>query len=199
MKRSIHLLFVLLFFTIFSCENDNKTLHKNITGKAGEMVVVISKEKWDGQTGKTLRKSLAQQHLALPQDEPIFTLIDVPKKAFKSIFQSTRNIIITNISPNVEEERVVIKKDVWAYPQAVVEIHAKNDKQFQELFNKNQEKIIAYFLKAEKDRLKKYYDKAVYNTLNSKFGLTMYLPMGFQIAKDAENFVWSRFGKLCVE
>ena len=70
--------------------------------------------------GKLMRETLAQPQLALPQDEPIFDLVNVPHAAFKTIFKSTRNIIQTSISPNVENEGVKFTDDVWAYPQATV-------------------------------------------------------------------------------
>jgi hypothetical protein len=172
-------------------------MHKNITGKAGELVVVISKDSWEGEPGKLIRQTLAQSHVGLPQDEPLFDVIDVPHAAFKSIFKSTRNIIQTSISANVEETGVFFTDDVWAYPQATIQIQAKNAEQFEQLFNENKDKILTYFLSAERERItmnyKKIYDKGVYNVLDKDFNVTMKVPPGFVIAEQKEDFLWTKY------
>lgn len=182
---------------LFSCDNSGTALRKNITGNAGEVVVVISKESWQETPGKVIRQTLAQQHLALPQDEPLFDLVNVPRDAFKSIFKSTRNIIQTHISPTADSARVTFKDDVWATPQATVIIQAKNAAEFEAVFNENKERILSYFLHAERERLtmnyNKYYEKGIYNVLSEDFNFTMKVPPGFQIAKQKENFAWLRY------
>jgi hypothetical protein len=181
----------------FSCKDDGKGVHKNITGKSGEVVVVISDKSWDGTPGKVIRKHLAQPHLALPQDEPVFDLIKVPRDAFKNIFKTTRNIIQTYISPSVDSTAVIYKDDVWAYPQATVIIQAKNAKEFIEVLEGNSNDILSYFLSAERERLTmnydKYYERGIYNVLSENLGVTMKVAPGFRIAKQKENFIWLRF------
>ncbi len=186
---------VVQFFT--SCSNGGTMVHKNVTGKAGEMVVVMSKESWESAPGKTVRETLAQPQLALPQDEPIFDLINVPHAAFTNIFQTTRNIVRTSISPNVEKTGITFKNDMWAHPQSTVLIKAKSPEQFISIFNENKDKIVAYFRKAERERLASSYDKiyeqTVYNVLNNDFDLTMKIPPGFVVADQKKDFIWFRY------
>lgn len=189
-------LIVLLIFV--SCQSDQGTgLSKNITGRAGELVVVISDEAWEGKPGALIRGSLAQEHLALPQDEPLFDLIKVRREGFRSIFKTTRNIIQTRISPNVDSVGVTFQDNVWASPQATVIIQAKNEDEFEELFNENKDRIMSYFLKAEKDRLAmnydRYFERGVYNVLDNDFGLTMKVAPGFQIADQKKDFIWLKY------
>jgi hypothetical protein len=195
MKFGIIMLFIAAVFQ--SCQNDSPGLTRNVTGKAGELVVVISNDAWDAEPGTVIRQSLAQQHLALPQDEPIFDLIRVPAEGFKSIFRTTRNILQTRISPNLDEFGVIFQENLWATPQAVVTIQAKDVQEFEKLFSENEGKIINFFLKAERDRLtmnyNKYYERSVFNVLNDKFGITMKVAPGFQIAEQKEDFVWLRY------
>ncbi len=190
-------LFTFLVTIAVACSDSGTQMYKNITGKAGEMIVVISKESWDGVPGKLIRETLAQPQLGLPQDEPIFDLIDIPHNAFKEIFQSTRNIIRTSISQNVDSEGVVFKDDVWAYPQATLQINAKSADRFEAIFNENKDKIISYFVAAEKERLsmnyEKFYEKGVYNILDKDFNLTMKVPPGFVIAKQEKDFIWCKY------
>lgn len=199
MKRSINYLLVAFLAAILmlSCDNDSTHLRKNITGRAGELVVVISKESWEGVPGKLIRETLAQPHVMLPQDEPLFDVIDVPHEAFKDIFKSTRNIVQTSISPNVENEGVSFIDDVWAYPQATVQIKAKSAESFEKIFNENKDQILAYFIAAEKERItmnyKKTYEKGVYNVLSKDFGITMKVPPGFRIMEQKKDFIWIQY------
>lgn len=197
--KTFNRLLLLFLSTVLlaACGADSTHMHTNITGKAGEMVVVISKKSWDGTPGTVLRETLSQAQIGLPQDEPLFDLIDVPHAAFKDIFKSTRNIVRTSISSNVENEGVSFKDDVWAYPQATVLIQAKSQEQFVKLFNENKDKILAYFLAAEKERItmnyKNVYEKAVFNTLNNDFGVTMKVPPGFRIMEQKKDFLWVQY------
>ena len=90
---------ILLLFSFLACtRKGGQVMNKNITGKAGEMIVVMSKVAWDDKPGNLIRKSLAQPQLSLPQEEPLFDLVFIPHEAFKDIFLSTRNIIQAKIS-----------------------------------------------------------------------------------------------------
>ncbi len=191
---------IILFLSVvvlFSCSNDGAILHTNITGSSSELVVVISDDSWKGATGELIREILAQPQHGLPQDEPLFDVINVPHAAFKSIFKSTRNIIQTSISSNIEKEGISFIDDVWAYPQATVQIKAKTSEKFAEIFNENKNKILSYFIAAEKERLtmnyKKFYEKGVYNVLNKEYGLTMKVPPGFAITEQEEDFIWFKY------
>jgi hypothetical protein len=198
MKQNFVFVIAVIFtqFVFHSC-SDEPVLHQNITGKPNEMVIVISDESWNGKPGELLQTTLGQSHIALPQEEPVFDLIKIPHTGFKKIFRTTRNIIQTSISANVETPGVIFKDNVWAYPQATVEINAKNAGQFEELFNEYSEKIISYFLSAEKKRLtmnyQKYHEKQVFNALNDSFGFTMTVPPGFAIARQKKDFIWFKF------
>lgn len=192
--RSLFLLFFAVL--VFASCDDSQVIRKNITGAAGEVVVVIPNKLWDDIPGKLIRETLAQPQVALNQDEPLFNLVNIPPEAFKEIFQSNRNIIQTKISPLVENSGVVFVNDVWAAPQATVHITARDNDEFKALYDENYMKIIGYFLKAERERLmfvyQKNYDAGVYNTLSGKYGIKMNVPPGFVIAEEYEDFIWIR-------
>ena len=186
---------IVLLFS--SCSNSPTVMHKKVTGKAGEVVVVIPKKTWESPAGSKIREVLAQPQLGLPQDEPIFELIDVPPAAFKDIFKTSRNIVTAKISPGLDSAKVEFKKDIWAWPQAVINIQANSQEQFVKAFNENSDKIAGYLIKAERDRLlmnyKNYNDKAVKNTVLDKFGFNINVPPGFVVTKPKENFAWIRY------
>jgi hypothetical protein len=193
--KNLTFLGVLAVF-VFSCKN-NGTKLETISGRSGEVFVVLGKEPWKGKTGDLIRQILAQPQSSLPQSEPMFDLTDVPPEAFVNVFKKGRNILSVKISPTFTEPKVEYVNDSWAYPQAVVNIQATSDENFEELFKANGNKIIAYFLKAEKDRLEKTYkdshERGIYKALLDKFDIQLYIPIGFKIAKSDSNFVWMRY------
>lgn len=194
--KPITLLITLL--VAVSCGNNGKQgIKRSISGRPGEMVIVISKEAWEAEPGKLLQETLGQSQVSLPQDEPIFNLVDIPYNAFDNLFKTTRNIVTVKITPKVDNPGVFFKDDAWASPQATVSINAKNSTQFKELINNNSTKIISYFLKAERSRLessyRKIHDKAMLQNIRGKFGLTMYCQPGFKKAAEEENFIWYRY------
>jgi len=199
MKQKIILLIVAVLAAWFfqSCSDNSMVMRQNITGRPNEILVVIGEDTWDGKPGELIRKTLAQPQIGLPQEEPVFGLINVAPSAFKKIFKSTRNIIQITISSTVTTPEVLMKDDAWASPQATVEIKAKDADQFEQLFNENSNKILSYFISAEKKRLSSTYEKTyesiIYNLLNNEFNLTMKVPPGFAVAKKDKDFVWYKY------
>ncbi len=195
--QSVYLLAIVAFLFFCSCSNDPTIMRKKVTGRAGEIVVVIPKKTWESSAGTKMREILAQSQLGLPQDEPIFELIDVPPAAFKEIFKTSRNVITVKITSGIDSAKIEFKKDIWAWPQAVVNIQAKSHEQFIEAFTKNSDNIVAYLIKAERDRLimnyKNYHDKGAKNIIKEKFGFNMNFPPGFKVTKPKENFAWVRY------
>lgn len=199
MKQKILFLIIAVFVAglLYSCSDDSAIMKQNITGRPNELLVVIGEDYWEGKTGELIRESLAQQQLGLPQPEPVFGLINVAPAAFKKIFKTTRNIIQISISPTISTPEIIMKDNVWAAPQATVEIKVKDAVQFEQFFSENSNKILSYFISAEKKRLtatyEKTYENTVYNMLNNEFGVSMKVPPGFAIVKKDKDFVWYKY------
>lgn len=189
------LLFIISAF--HACKFDGGVVYKNVTGKAGELIVVMSKAAWNDTTGSLVRHTLAQPHPALPQDEPLFDLINVPPEAFKDIFKSTRNILQTRISSVFDTCGINFQNNLWAFPQTCIQIQARNTPEFDSLFRLNTDKILAHYLKGEIDRstlnYEKYYDRTVFNYLQKNLNLTLNVPPGFSITKKDKNYTWIRY------
>ena len=101
MKRILtYLAMAIVAFSAISCkeETKKKVLLPNISGKAGEVIVVIPKSEWEGLVGNTLRDTLACECPYLPQREPLYTLVNVAPSGFTSLFNVHRNIIVMNIA-----------------------------------------------------------------------------------------------------
>lgn len=198
MKLFHFLMPVLVAFsvTITSCGSGKKGL-PNISGKPGETLIVISPKLWESAVGKQLRVVMAQPQLGLPQDEPVLKLVDVPKSAFKPIFHNTRNLVFVDVMSTIKKSKIEFQRDVWAHKQAVVRMKAQNEEELLKLFNANSDKIVSFFLNAEKRRLMQNYSK--FNTkevdrqLQELHKFSLKVAPGFQIHKDTTDFVWMSY------
>ena len=184
---------------ITSCneQKTRKALLPNISGKAGEVVIVIDKGNWEGTVGNVLRDSLACEAPFLPQREPLFGLVNVPQNAFTNMFQIHRNIIVTNINPSVTEPGVVLRKDVWAAPQTVIYINAADTEKAVGLIKENTALIRATLEQAERDRIirnvKKYEELKLAPVVTQMVGGSPHFPSGYKLKKRTSDFIWIEY------
>ena len=180
--------------TSCSEEKRKKALLPNISGKAGEVIVVINKADWEGAVGTALRDSLACDCPFLPQREPLFNLVNVAPSGFGSMFQVHRNIILINISSSVTDPGVVYRKDVWAAPQTVINVNAVDAETAVSLIVANSADMAATFEQAERDRIirntKKYEELALAPEVSEVFGGSPHFPSGYKLKKKTEDFIW---------
>ncbi len=166
----------------------------NISGKAGEIVVVINKGVWESEAGASIRGLLAVDEPFLPQREPMFNLVNIPENAFTSIFQTHRNIIIIKIIDDIKEPKVVLQENVWAAPQIVVTISASDEHEIARIVNEQQNRIKNAMLMAERNRniqnAKRYEEKSLRQMVASVYGGSPYFPKGYSLKKSTDNFVW---------
>ncbi|MFA5849046.1 MAG: DUF4837 family protein [Bacteroidales bacterium] len=196
MRNLILLLTIVAGALISSCTGGPQ-LMPNISGKAGEVVIVVNKGNWESDPGAAIRSVLAIEHPFLPQPEPLFNLINIPENAFTSIFQSHRNIIIMNIIPDLPESKMVLQENVWAAPQIVITISASTPQELASLITKESDKLTNALLQAERNRniqnAKKYEEKALRAIVTPVFGGSPFFPKGYNLRKhseDTEDFIW---------
>lgn len=182
--------------TMVSCseEKRRKALLPNISGKAGEVVVVIGQNDWEGAVGTVLRDSLSCDFPMLPQKEPMFTLVNVPQAAFNNMFQIHRNIIIINIGSDVTEPGIVYRNDVWAAPQTVIRVNAPDSETAVELLKANNSTITGMLEEAERDRMirnsKKYEQQNLAPAVTEMVGGSPHFPSGYKLKKKTDDFIW---------
>lgn len=183
-----------LAITSCSEEKRKKALLPNISGKAGEVIVVIDKGLWEGAVGTVLRDTLTADCPFLPQREPLYNLVDVAPSGFNNMFQIHRNIILVNINSSVTEPGVVIRKDVWAAPQCVININANDTEAAVALIKENTQKIITTLEQAERDRVianaKRYEERALIPATEEVIGGVLHFPSGYQLKMKTSDFLW---------
>ena len=200
MKRLLTYLFLAIAaISLISCSEAKRkqALLPNISGKAGEVIVVIDKGQWEGAVGTTFRDSLACDCPFLPQKEPLYTLVDLAPSGFTQMFQLHRNIIIVNIKSDVTEPGILYRNDVWARPQCVIRINAADSETAVQIIKENSQKIVAYLEQAERDRVianaKRYEELSISPVITEMVGGAPHFPSGYKIKKKTDNFIWVEY------
>lgn len=197
MKRLLsYAICIIAALAVVSCSETKrkKALLPNISGHAGEIIVVIDRGDWESTVGTTLRDTLAQDCKFLPQREPLYSLVNVAPSGFTNMFQIHRNIIIVNIKNDILEPGVKLRHDVWATPQCVISIDARSSSEAVELIKGNSKLLITALEQAERDRLisnhKRYEERSLAATVTEMIGGSPHFPSGYKLKKKTENFIW---------
>ncbi|MGL4956576.1 MAG: DUF4837 family protein [Bacteroidales bacterium] len=192
--------FLLLIFcgtiisTFFACKNGkkNKTLLPGVTGKSGEIIVVIDKSLQESVLGKTLREILLSEYPMLPQPEPMFSPSFIPYHAFSKLFEVHRNIIFVKTSS--EHTKMLREQDLWASPQTVLTIVGKSSDSIANYVLQHKQKLLHTFENAELQRnltnIKRYENMNLRKLVRDKFDVELYFPNGYKIARKAQDFLW---------
>lgn len=183
-----------------ACNTVREKALPQISGKAGEVVLVVEDQVWKS-TADTILNILSADVDGLNQSEPMFDVVRIPASAFTEIFQRHRNIISCRIAAD-SAANIKVAQDLWATPQTVVQIVAPSAQAFEQLFSDNRDKITALLLKAEQDRIIKNYatfpDREVMSKLERSASVTMTIPKGYTYDMDTSctlngdtcHFIW---------
>jgi hypothetical protein len=194
MKKLI-LSIIALTVLLSSCKDkDSSRLLTNVTGKSGEVVLVIEPDHWSSNIGSEFRKKLSQEYPALPQQEPIFDLVHIPYNAFTNIFKTHRNIVIAKVDKDLHEPKMIIQNNLWAKPQIIVNVLAPDDSSLEVLVREKGDLFIDRILKMEMERYannyKKYEQIGVADRIEKKFGIRITVPKGYTFDLDTTDFIW---------
>lgn len=183
----------LLFFA-YSCSGSSDILKPTVSGKAGEVIVVMSKVNWETEPGTDLRAILAIDYPYLPQKEPAFTLINITEKDFTSLFQIHRNIIILKTDPKYTEAKMVTQEDIWAAPQTIITITAPDALSASNLIEEKKDLIYNTLSQAERNRVirnsKRYEEVSLRKMVSEEYGGSPYFPKGYSLKRKSDDFTW---------
>jgi len=188
-------LLVLTSIGLFSCFDKNqKTFMPKVSGKLGEVLLIMDEEKWQGESGRVLRTAIMNDYPSLPQSEKTFEVTQIVPQGFSNIYKGHRNIVRINIGAQYKKAVIKIKKDAWAVPQMLIDIEAPSDSSFQKLVATHNTNIESYLLDAEFERiifnLKQNENSKVTKKLISDYDISLAIPVGYEIYATKPNFLW---------
>ncbi|MCR4825247.1 MAG: DUF4837 family protein [Bacteroidales bacterium] len=181
-----------VLFTFSGCKT--KTLLPSVSGKAGEIIVIMEKPDWEDALGSDVRELLAHDCPWLAQKEPLYSLVNVVPSAFVDLFKVHRNILLFQVNPQIDSSGIIFKHDVWAAPQCVIQISAPTSAAAAEVLREKGPMIVSSIEQAERDRVirntLRYEEFSLYPKITEIFGGSPHFPSGYKLRKATDNFAW---------
>ncbi len=193
MKNFLFLsLFIALLVT--GCQDsDSKDpiLLATSSGNINNISVVIDNEMWEGSIGEALRKSLAAPVDGLPQEEPMFSLNQMPPEAFSGFVRKNRLFVKIE---NGKTGHFKIFNDPFAHPQTGVVITGKDSNEIINQINENSEEIVLALRNTEIKEKQRRINKALKDDekLKRTLGVSLKFPTAYRYAMENEDFFWIR-------
>jgi hypothetical protein len=184
----------LLLVFVVSC-GDNKSSNKKMlldsSGSINNVSVVIENELWEGSIGDAIRNVLAAPIYGLPQDEPTFTISQIPPTVFSGFVTKNRTVLKIEIAKTAG---IDISSNVYAQPQKVIVVSGKSREEIINGINDNASKIVETYRNEEITERQRQMSKSPHNykSIKEKLGLTIQFASAYRIAKEVDNFFWIR-------
>lgn len=189
------LLFSAIVLAVLTSCKEKKSSKEDIildsSGNINHVSVVIDNELWKGSIGEAIRNVLAAPIYGLPQDEPMFTINQIPPSVFSGFVAKNRTILKIEYS---NQAGITISDNVYAQPQKVIVISGKTKEDIINEINTNASKIVTTFRNEELAERLRQMNKSPHNykSIKEKLGLTLQFPSAYRIAKSTDNFFWIR-------
>ncbi|MHA7059219.1 DUF4837 family protein [Aquimarina sp. M1] len=171
-------------------EKINGSLAQSV-GKINELAVVVENDLWKSSLGDTIRKYFGAEVPGLPQEEPLFSMRQLPPEAFTGI--SRRNRLFLKIQIG-NEPKVYVANNKYATPQLGYVITGTNNDDIVSLIQERSQGMIAKYKKVETREKQFRIKKSVeyIPQLQEKMGITLKIPSAYRIAKEEDKFFWLR-------
>src|SRR5690606_24768429 len=178
----------LLCFSLFSCKEKEISLEESV-GETNLITVIIEDNLWNGEVGDSIRKKLTTTVKGLPQEEPLFNLVQHTDRTGDDHFCQNRNIIIVEKSiDNVFE----IRSNDFALNQSVIYFSGKTILDILNLLEKNSDSVIKTIKQFEISETQKNIALSPLDTqiIRDKFNVELNVPSDFELVSQDEKFAW---------
>ena len=191
MKRLITLLAIAL--VLVSCNNtsSNQRILPSSSGKINNLQVVVDNLLWEENVGEAIRNIFAAPVPALNQEEPLFSISQMPPQVFNGF--ATKNRIILKIEKGKPAD-TSIGEDVFAKPQTLIVVTGMTDQEIIDQMKTNSDKIIEAFKKEEIKERQRQINISLFDTkpIQEELGIDIKFPTAYRIATHEDNFFWIR-------
>lgn len=165
--------------------------HSN--GRINHLSVVVDNELWNSNVGDTIRKYFGAEVPGLPQEEPLFTMRQMPKEAFTGLAKQSR-IFLWIEKQNGGKNKYGLLKNKYSNPQIGAVISGATNEDIATLIRENHEKIISKYKSTETKEKQVIIRKSLEKIpqLKEKLGITITIPSAYRIAIEEDKFFWIR-------
>lgn len=191
--KTVYLLLLSLFL-VYSCDEtgkkDNSYLPKSL-GNINTLQVITPNELWNDSVGEEIRNYFAAPTDGLPQDEPLFSMNQMPPETYTGFARKYRLVLHVTLG---NENLVTITKDKFSKPQTGAFITATTKEGLITLIKDNQTKIIDAFHASEIAERQRRTSVSLMklDSLQEKMGVSLKIPSAYHIAKATDEFYWIR-------
>ena len=182
-----------LFLVFTACEDtSSKKVYKpQSSGNINDLSVVIDNSLWDSSVGEAIRSTVGAPLYGLPQDEPQFSLRQIPSSVFSGFVKNTRLVlkITKGVAPSTK-----FYTNPYAAPQKMVVVNGMTNEEIVDQLNTNQAKIKKAFKVQEIQEKQRRSKKALFNSesITNQLGINIQFPSVYRIAKQENDFFWIR-------
>ncbi len=198
MQKVFITIFAAILIILSSCIKGASVL-PSVTGKAGEVLLVIDDPLWGNEIGDSIFNYFSQDVVGIPWDEPFYDVSRVDHDGFLKILLTARNIVDVDVSARYTQAKVQYFRDLYSETQTYVKIQAPNGKAVIELLGKEGEKILRFFYTAERKRTLsqylKYNNRELVKQVFDSTGVEMVIPSNFNRIKWGKDCVWMMAGR----
>ncbi|MDH7446340.1 DUF4837 family protein [Aquimarina sp. 2201CG14-23] len=189
---------MICILSIVGCKETKKDTAEKIsgslaqsTGKINQLSVIIDNDLWKGSLGDTIRKYFGAEVPGLPQEEPLFSMKQMPPEAFTSFARRNRTFLKIQTG---DESKVYVANNKYATPQLGYVITGTNEAEIVKLIQERAAGIISKYKKVETTEKQYRIKKSVeyIPQLKEKMGITLKIPSAYRIAKEEDKFFWLR-------
>ena len=145
MKKIVYSLLVIALVFCGACKQKSTPTFKSnnfSNGKAGEMILAIDTMYWTPAAIKCIRGVILQSQPGLPQNQPMFDILQCSNNDFSASFSRHRNIVQFDFNKGYAGNQYELKKNPYSNPQVQVVIRGNNQDSCLALFLEHQDEIM---------------------------------------------------------
>ena len=174
---------------VMGCDSTTTAYKPVSSGNIHTVSVVIENKLWNESPGKELQKVFSSEFLGLPQQEPLFTLNQIPPSIFSDFTRESRNIIVVSKS---KKDTAFIHSNKFASPQKIVYIKANTNKSLLKQINNISKKAISAFKRNEiKEKQKRIKNSILKTSELDSIGINLTMSSGYKLfKKETKNKLW---------
>ena len=120
--------------------------------------------------------------------------MNVAPGGFADLFKVHRNIVLFNIDPQIATPGLLIKDEVWAAPQVVLQISGHDADEALSILKEKGPTVVSAIEQAERDRVIHntllYEEHSIAPQVMEVIGGSPHFPSGYQLKTKIDNFVW---------
>lgn len=184
-----------LFYAGSTCSG-HKSGPPASSGQPSEILVVTDRSGGGRELPPAVGSIFQAQQDGLNQPEAVFSLMMLEAEKFEKFFKKHHAILLLEIKPELPGEGITIEEDLWAAPQVVVNIKARNDSTLNKLLRDNRLSLLNAFYRGEYRRILSVLGSDTSRLLSAQsaktLGCTLRLPACFTKAKSGTNYLWAR-------